>query len=61
MKTPKTKTILFVALLWGICSFAQIEKAPPRAEGDGPWSQLIIRGVTVIDGTLSPLSAPWTL
>ena len=58
MKTPKTKTILFVALLWGICSFAQIEKAPPRAEGDGPWSQLIIRGVTVIDGTLSPPIGP---
>lgn len=33
-------------------------KAPPRKEGDGPWSQLIIRGVTLINGTLAPPLGP---
>lgn len=37
---------------------AQIKKAPKRTEGEGPWEQLIIRGVTVIDGTLSPPFGP---
>lgn len=37
---------------------AQIEKAPPRAEGDGPYNRLIIRGVYVIDGTGSPPNGP---
>lgn len=34
------------------------KKAPPRAEGDGPWAQLIIRGVTLIDGTKAPAYGP---
>ncbi len=37
---------------------AQIEKAPKRAEGDGPWSQLIIRGVTLINGNGAPPTGP---
>lgn len=37
---------------------AQIPKAPERSEGEGPWSQLIIRGVTLINGTLSPPMGP---
>lgn len=37
---------------------AQVLKAPPRSEGDGPWPQLIIRGVTLIDGTGSPRIGP---
>ena len=28
--------------------------APPRAEGEGPFDRLILRGVTVIDGTGAP-------
>jgi len=32
--------------------------APPRAEGDGPYTQLILRGVTVIDGTGAPAYGP---
>ncbi|RAV30747.1 amidohydrolase family protein [Sinomicrobium soli] len=37
---------------------AQIEKAPPREEGEGPWPQLIIRGATLINGTLAPPTGP---
>ena len=37
---------------------AQIAKAPTRAEGDGPWSQLIIRGVTLINSTGAPPIGP---
>ena len=35
-----------------------IPKAPPRAEGEGPWKRLILRGVTVIDGTGAPPYGP---
>src|SRR5215813_6934585 len=35
-----------------------IPKAPPRAEGEGPWPHLILRGVTVIDGTGAPPYGP---
>ena len=37
---------------------AQIPKAPERKEGDGPWEQLIIRGVTVINSTGAPPIGP---
>lgn len=39
-------------------SFAQIPKAPEVKEGDGPYTQLIIRGVTLINGTGAPPSGP---
>jgi len=35
-----------------------IEPAPPRAEGEGPFEQLIIRGVTLINGTGAPPIGP---
>ena len=37
---------------------ASVPVAPPRAEGDGPYGQLILRGVTVIDGTGAPAYGP---
>jgi len=37
---------------------AAIEPAPDRAEGEGPFPQLILRGVTVIDGTGAPPVGP---
>ncbi|MBR9854932.1 MAG: amidohydrolase family protein [Algicola sp.] len=58
MKNLKPKTTLLVFLLFVFYLHAQVEKAPTRAEGEGPWSQLIIRGATVIDGTLSPPIGP---
>jgi dihydroorotase-like cyclic amidohydrolase len=38
--------------------FAQILAAPNRAEGEGPFNRLIIRGVNLINGTGSPLQGP---
>jgi len=35
-----------------------ITPAPPRAEGEGPYDRLILRGVTVIDGTGAPPMGP---
>jgi len=45
---------LFSALLIN----AQVKKAPDRKEGEGPWTQLIIRGVILIDGTGAPAIGP---
>src|SRR3954451_885699 len=35
-----------------------IQPAPPRAEGEGPFKRLILRGVTLIDGTGAPAIGP---
>jgi hypothetical protein len=35
-----------------------VEPAPQRGEGDGPYSQLILRGVTVINGSGAPAFGP---
>src|SRR5260370_7028198 len=35
-----------------------IPAAPPRAEGEGPFARLILRGATVIDGTGAPAIGP---
>jgi len=47
-------------LLIGIArpAHAQIEPAPDRAEGEGPYERLVIRGATVIDGTGAPPNGP---
>jgi hypothetical protein len=37
---------------------AQVEKAPDRQRGEGPWSQLIIRGITLINGNNAPPRGP---
>src|SRR5258706_15811768 len=37
---------------------AQIPKAPEKKEGDGPFTQLIIRGVIMINGTGAPPTGP---
>ena len=53
--------ILFALLFLGKNLFSQdekVEKAPPRAEGEGPWPQLIIRGVTLINGNGAPPIGP---
>lgn len=50
---------LFPLLFVPVCSlFAQMPDAPDRAEGDGPFERLIIRGGTMIDGTGSPALGP---
>ncbi len=49
---------LLFALLFPVCLYAQVKKAPDRKEGDGPWPQLIIRGVILINGTGAPAIGP---
>jgi len=54
----KKLTFIFTALLFWISTTAQVMKAPTRVEGDGPWNQLIIRGVILVDGTGAPPRGP---
>lgn len=42
---------------FSICK-AQIQKAPEKNDGDGPYTQLIIRGVILINGTGAPPTGP---
>ena len=37
---------------------SQVKDAPLVVEGDGPFSQLILRGVNLIDGTGAPMRGP---
>jgi imidazolonepropionase-like amidohydrolase len=52
--------MLRIALLFLVAPLAHaaIEPAPERAEGEGPWPQLILRGATLINGTGAPPSGP---
>ena len=56
------KTLLLFVVLWtsGIANFsaAQMSSAEDRRIGEGPYSQLIIRGVTLINGTGAPPFGP---
>ena len=36
----------------------KVAPAPPRQEGDGPYSQLVLRNATVINGTGAPAFGP---
>ncbi len=58
MKTFKYTFSLFICILLFQNGIGQIAKAPDRAEGEGPWPQLIIRGATLINGTLAPPMGP---
>ena len=49
---------ILVASLISIYLSAQIKKAPEVKDGDGPWPQLIIRGVTLINSTGAPPVGP---
>lgn len=50
--------IRLLLLLFFFNTAAQVEKAPPRTDGEGPWQQLIIRGVTLINGNGAPPVGP---
>jgi hypothetical protein len=52
------KILIAAFCLVSITGSAQIPKAPDRKEGDGPYTQLIIRGVTLINGTGAPPVGP---
>ncbi|MEJ7675298.1 MAG: hypothetical protein WKF59_21980 [Chitinophagaceae bacterium] len=49
---------MYLFLISVSSTYAQIQKAPPRNEGEGPWPQLIIRGVTLINSTGAPPVGP---
>jgi cytosine/adenosine deaminase-related metal-dependent hydrolase len=53
-KSVSSLFLIFIAL----SSVAQITPAPNRDQGDGPYTQLIIRGVTLINGTGAPAIGP---
>lgn len=57
---PDMRIISFALAAVFICisSFAQIPKAPLKNEGDGPYTQLILRGVIMINGTGAPAMGP---
>jgi cytosine/adenosine deaminase-related metal-dependent hydrolase len=53
--------ILFAALLLIVCSepvLGNIEPAPDRAAGEGPYERLILRGATLINSTGAPPIGP---
>ena len=54
----RTFLLCLLACLFHTTVTGQVEKAPPRAEGEGPWPQLIIRGVTLINGNGAPPIGP---
>lgn len=54
----KKIAFVLISLFLARLAFAQIEKAPEKKEGEGPFSQLIIRGVTLINGTGAPPFGP---
>lgn len=54
----KVFALLFTFHLSLFTLYAQIAKAPEVKDGDGPYTQLIIRGVTLINGTGAPPLGP---
>lgn len=56
----KNQKYLFFALSFFFHQtiFAQVQKAPDRFRGDGPHTQLIIRGITLINGNGAPPRGP---
>lgn len=53
-----TRLLFILALSLSQAAAAAIPAAPPRAEGEGPYPQLILRGATVITGTGAPAYGP---
>ncbi|HLF45047.1 MAG TPA: amidohydrolase family protein [Chitinophagaceae bacterium] len=51
-------TLLLITTVLNFNLSAQIKKAPELKEGEGPWPQLIIRGVILINGTGAPPAGP---
>ena len=50
---------LAIGMAWSAPLLAQdADAAPKRAEGEGPFDKLILRGATLIDGTGGPPRGP---
>ena len=53
------KIILFFLTVFSmLVSSAQIKKAPEKLDGAGPWTQLILRGAILVNGTGAPPVGP---
>jgi hypothetical protein len=52
------KHLCYLLLLFPLTLSAQLKKAPEIKEGEGPYPQLIIRGVTLINSTGAPPIGP---
>ena len=58
MKNQRLLSVFIVSMCVFSTVFGQVKKAPPRAEGEGQFAQLIIRGVTLINSTGAPPIGP---
>ena len=60
MRSTSGKFFVVFALLLALSvdALGQITAAPERAEGDGPFERMVLRGATVIDGTGAPPIGP---
>ena len=60
MNTPSFIYLIFsaVLLLSAAQASAQVQPAPERAEGEGPFERLVLRGGIMIDGTGAPPVGP---
>ena len=45
-------------LVLSLIGYCQIQEAPPRDDGEGPWPLLIVRGATLINSTGAPPIGP---
>ena len=54
----KKLILIFLIVLTSNEVLSQIDKAPERYRGEGPYNQLIIRGATLINGNGSPPTGP---
>lgn len=52
------RALFIFVLAWSSLGHAAIRPAPARAEGEGPYPQLILRGATVVNGTGAPPFGP---
>ena len=54
-----SRLLIFLAMLLQVSHLlAAPEMAPDRQRGEGPFSRLILRGVTIVDGAGAPPSGP---
>lgn len=58
MYMPRFLALFLTLLLTAGLAEAQIQQAPERTMGEGPFERLIIRGATLVDGTGSPPRGP---
>lgn len=52
------KSLMLLLLLWTTSIWAEVQPVPDRVQGEGPFSRLILRGVTVINGEGAPAIGP---